>query len=371
MLRPNWLGTEVIGTLFSREALQTSSKWSGFVEQSFIEGLTPKIEFSKLIELLKVLGLTFERNVNNSKEYYLHPYNKMDFKSNAEEVFKASQNSALKAVVHIETPISNFRQLTYLFPSVVIAINMSFKSQASDFKQWKNACSAQYSGNTGIVELENENDNARLVLKCFSINTSSDNLFTFCESICAVVFGAIDAVAPGLFFQRLPTSWSETQMSLNLSVSLKSEDILHEILKSTKNSEMVIKVGDREEKLCDILTFGSQELFQKITLGTDAPVSCLSHFARGLLAWHIDKNTEKCLKLIKALEVDENVIQVQDTSISIFDRLISYWSSDPEMTIKKLATAIEDCYGADLFKLLLKLTPVFVYASVVQTAPEE
>lgn len=371
VLKPNWLGSDVIGSLFSREALQSCSKWAGFIDQAFLHSLLPKIDFSKLVELLKVLGITFERTVNNGVEYYLHQFNKMDFKTNSEELLKSSMEAALKAVVHIETPFPTRGQLAYAFSSVVTAINMSYKGENNEFNQWKNACRLQYSGNTGFVELEDGSDSTGMVVKCYSDNPNPENLFSFCESICAVVFGAIDAVCPGLFFQRLPTSWKETQKSINSSVCLKSEDILESALKFTDDSERSIKVGSNDEKLSEVLTFGSEELFAKIMLGTDAHISCLSHFARGMLAWHVDKEIEKCLKFIKKLKIDETVVHIDDNSVSMLDRLITYWSSDPEMTIRKFYKALEEFYDKDVLNLLLKLTPIFVYSPLLPITSNE
>ena len=370
VLKPNWLGSEVIGSLFSREALQSSSKWAGFVDQAFLQTLTAKMDFKKLVELLKALGLTFERSVNNATEYYLHPYNKMDFKANSQEVLQRSEGAALKAVVHIESPFPTLGQLFHVFPSVITAVNMSYKSDSAEFNHWKNACRVQYSGNSGIVELEDGPERTGLVVKCHTTNPNPDNLFSFCESLCAVVFGAIDAVAPGLFFQRLPTSWAKTQKSITSSVCLKSEDILENTLAFTKDSDKVINIGGEQERLCDVLTFGSEDLFQKIMLGSDAHVSCLSHFARGLMAWHIDKEADKCSSLIKKLKVDETMIPPNDGSVSVFDQLIAYCDTDPDMSIKRFHKAIEECYDKDLSKLLLKLTPIFVYTQVAQSPAE-
>ncbi|ESN93543.1 hypothetical protein HELRODRAFT_194061 [Helobdella robusta] len=366
VLNPNWLGTEIIGRLLSREHLQACNTWSGFLQVPFLESIFQKMDVPKITKLLKSLDVAFDRTVNNNVEYYVHAYNKTDFKSMADDIVEVKRSAPLKCSIKIATPQPINNQFQYILSHVLVSLHRILQSEKSEFSQWMNACRVHDSGKTAIIELENSKFSTGFIVHCYSNDSDAMKLFAFCETICAIIFSSVDQQCPGLFLQRLPASWVDSSANnphqSNISF-YKAESILTNVFKNQSDTVKIDELS-KEERLVDVLAFGSQETFDKLQLGIDAHISCLSYYTRCQIAWLLDKDIDLCKILAELLKIDEKVVPIEPGTVSIFDRFMSYWNYIPDMTVRKFCEALEDADYGKYVELVLKLTPIFVYGPI-------
>lgn len=368
VLNPAWLGNEVIGKLFSPETIRDYKTWTGFVSDSFLRNVFQKFDFVKIMNLLKALNISFERTINNnSKEYYIHAFNKVDFDKVCTDWPEARKSAVLRSAVRLATVDQVKDQLVYVFPHIISALHVVFTDEKCEFSQWMNACRVFEDGYTAIVTIDNDKGNVTVM--CHSITDDSSKLFSFTETICATIYNSVDQQCPGLFLQRMPASWADCTNAVHPPKFYESSKILSQQLEFL-DSDVQLDDGVEPERLINVLAFGSEEGFKKMIISTEAHVSCLSHYAKCQLAWYLDKNLEVCKQLAQYLKIDEEAVPIVPGSVSIFDRMLIYWSTDDSLTIRKLSEALNSCGATEAYQILIKLTPIFVYLPNVTVLEE-
>ena len=320
------------------------------------------------MNLLKALNISFERTINNnSKEYYIHAFNKVDFDKVCADWPETRKSAALRSAVRLATVDPVKDQLVYVFPHIISALHVVFTDEKCEFSQWKNACRVFQDGKTAIVTIDNNKGNVTIM--CHSSTDDSSKLFSFSETICAIIYNSADQQCPGLFLQRMPAYWADCTNAVHPQNFYEPSKILSQQLESLY-SDVQLNDNVEPERLMDVLAFGSEEGFKKMVISTEAHVSCLSYYAKCQLAWYLDKNLEVCKHLAQYLKIDEEAVPIIPGSVSIFDRMLIYWSTDESLTIRKLSEALESCGAKEAHQILIKLTPIFVYLPTVTVVEE-
>ena len=376
VLSPQWLGSEVIGDLLSRELIVRCRPTGCFIIDDF-QVVLPGAPADDVLYLLSALGLstrcsfgdeTAEHEIEhelpclNFVETLAGLWDREEDNSNAQMVYGG---------VRFEAGRFGIDDFIHIFPRVQVRLRRHFMSCVPDdpdcdLYQWFHG-SKYCTGNGCEALITLEQDEQLIELKCradISGDLGVNDIYRFREEITRVIVGTLRDCLPGVSIQVAYLSAIDLAMHDPSPYAYWSCDVLSALVNETQTVRRVSgSQGVEEEKLCDLIAFGSDLLLSSLVPGLEMHVSRMPLETRRQLCTLLDPSDpigrDWCLLAVRlGLSTELPVVEGDpDSAGSPTDRVLSLWSADNDATLSKLVDALTTLNRTDAVDAILSTTP--------------
>ena len=274
--------------------------------------------------------------------------------------------NAVYGGVRIQCPRAVPSQMSYLFPRIQTAlrrhiINEHNSPDDDDLYQWHHGSKYCSGYLESFVTLEQ--DDMVIEVKARGPLDMRTNLFYFFEDVTRVITQVIDDSCPGLDYERHLLSAAHLKEHVESPHSYAPSTILKAQLSGTPS----LKLEDSsEEQFTDLVTFGSDEIKEFLSLGTELHISHLSLHTRRQVSTRLDPpdpmGRDWCL-LAVSLGLTETLPSLDEASKkridSRTDRSLEEWSRDSKATILALISKLRELGREDVIDLVLQNSPTY------------
>jgi len=366
VLSPQWLGSEVIGDLLSHELTVRCRPTGCFTIDDF-QVVLPGATADDVLYLLAALGLstrcsfgdeTAEHEVEhelpclNFVETLAGLWDREDDKTGSELVYGGLRFDAGRF---------GMDDFIHVFPRVQVRLRRHFMSYLPvdpdcDLYQWFHG-SKYCTGNGCEALITLEQDEQMIELKCRAAvagDLSASDIYRFREELARVIIGTLQDCLPGVFVQVAYLSAVDLAMHDPSPYAYPSCDVLLALANETDTVRRVAgSQGVEEEKLCDLVAFGSDSVLSSLVPGLEMHVSRLPLEAQRQLCSLLDPadptGRDWCLLAVRlGLSTELPVVEGDpDSAGSPTDRVLSLWSADNDATLSKLVNALTSLNRTD------------------------
>jgi len=372
VLSPQWLGNEVVGDLLSRGQTSRCRPTGCFTIDDF-QSVLPGATAEDVLFLLASLGLSTrcsfgDETAEHEVEHELPCLNFVETLAGLWDHEEASSNPQMVyGGLRFESSRFGMDDFIHVFPRVQVRLRRHFMSSVPvdpdcDLYQWFHG-SKYCTGNGCEALITLEQDEQVIELKCRAAvagDMSALDVYRFQEEISPVIVGALQDCLPGICVQVAYLSAVDLAMHDPSPYAYPSRDVL---LALVNNADTVRKVsgsqGVEEEKLCNIVAFGSESLLSSLVPGLEMHVSRLPLETRRQLCALLDPvdptGRDWCLLAVR-LGLSSELPLVQgdpDSAGSPTDRVLSLWSADSEASLSKLVKALTNLSRTDAVDAVL------------------
>jgi len=375
VLSPQWLGSEVFGELLSRELTARCRPIGCFTMDDF-QVVLPGATADDVLYLLAALGLSTrcsfgDETAEHEIEHELPCLNFVETLAglwDREEDSGGDSSETVYGGLRFESSRFGTDDFIHVFPRVQVRLRRHFMACVSsldpdcDLYQWFHG--SKYCTGAGCEALVMlERDEQVIELKCRAAITddlSASDIYRFREEITRVIIGTLQDCLPGVCVQVSYLSAVDLAMHDTTPYAYPSHDVL---LALVSDVEMVRRVagsqGVEEEKLSDLVAFGSEELLSTLVTGLEMHVSRLPLETRRRLCALLDPadpiGRDWCLLAVRlGLSTELPVVEGDpDSAGSPTDRVLSLWSADGEATLSKLVKALTTLSRTDAVDAIL------------------
>lgn len=218
-----------------------------------------------------------------------------------------------------------------------------------DLYQWYHG--SKYCSGAGCEALVTlEQDEQAIELKCravVSADLTASEIYRFREDISRVILGTLQDCLPGVCVQVAYLSAVDLAMHDPSPYAYPSGDVLSALVADAESVRRVSgSQGVEEERLADLLAFGSDLLLSSLVPGLEVHASRLPVETRRQLCALMDPadptGRDWCLLAVRlGLSTELPVVEGDpDSAGSPTDRVLSLWSADAEATLSKLVKVL-------------------------------
>lgn len=358
IINPQWLGTEIIGKLFSYENVACAAE-NGRMSLDEIRLLFPRLDGNDLVNLLEALCVCFQCSKSGEKEYIFPALNVIESPSmiwtNAE-----LGDDTVAGGMRVGSPPQFGQQFTYIYPRVVIGFfHAARENKDLVISEWSSKCKLQMDGMSAVLSLV-ENGSA-FHIECRAVKTLSANLFGFQQMIYDIIAQVFQQSCPGIYLEQNPISPAHLVQRKPIPHIYKPQDIL--LAQFEGRSTLQLDVNTTET-LVDVIAFGSDEFYSTLQPGIDLHISNVSLYTRCQLAALLDthfQSTGEQEKFATLLEIDKSRLSesVDSDQLSNTDKMLALWSHSPSATIRLLCQKFNEFNRSHATTLLLSLSPMY------------
>ena len=372
VLSPQWLGSEVIGDLLSRELTMRCRPTGCFTIDDF-QVVLPGATADDVLYLLAALGLSTrcsfgDETAEHEVEHELPCLNFVETLAGLWD--REEDNSGAQMVyggLRFEAGRFGIDDFIHVFPRVQVRLRRHFMSCVSDdpdcdLYQWFHG-SKYCTGNGCEALITLEQDERVIELKCRAAvagDMSASDIYRFREEISRVIMSTLQDCLPGVCVQVAYLSAVDLAMHDPSPYAYPSLDVLLALVNETETVRRVSgSQGVEEEKLCDLVAFGSDALLSSLVPGLEMHVSRLPLETRRRLCALMDPvdpiGRDWCLLAVR-LDLSSELPLVEgdpDSAGSPTDRVLSLWSADSDASLSKLVRALTNLSRTDAVDAVL------------------
>jgi len=376
ILSPQWLGSEVIGDLLSRELIVRCRPTGCFTIDDF-QVVLPGAPADDVLYLLSALGLSTrcsfgDETAEHEIEHELPCLNFVETLAGLWD--REEDNSSAQMVyggVRFEAGRFGIDDFIHIFPRVQVRLRRHFMlcvpdDPDCDLYQWFHG-SKYCTGNGCEALITLEQEEQVIELKCradISGDLGVNDIYRFREEITRVIVGTLRDCLPGVSIQVAYLSAVDLAMHDPSPYAYPSCDVLSALVNETQTVRRVSgSQGVEEEKLCDLIAFGSDLLLSSLVPGLEMHVSRMPLETRRQLCTLLDPSDpigrDWCLLAVRlGLSTELPVVEGDpDSAGSPTDRVLSLWSADNDATLSKLVDALTMLNRTDAVEAILSTTP--------------
>lgn len=376
ILSPQWLGSEVIGDLLSRELIVRCRPTGCFTIDDF-QVVLPGAPADDVLYLLSALGLSTrcsfgDETAEHEIEHELPCLNFVETLAGLWD--REEDNSSAQMVyggVRFEAGRFGIDDFIHIFPRVQVRLRRHFMlcvpdDPDCDLYQWFHG-SKYCTGNGCEALITLEQEEQVIELKCradISGDLGVNDIYRFREEITRVIVGTLRDCLPGVSIQVAYLSAVDLAMHDPSPYAYPSCDVLSALVNETQTVRRVSgSQGVEEEKLCDLIAFGSDLLLSSLVPGLEMHVSRMPLETRRQLCTLLDPSDpigrDWCLLAVRlGLSTELPVVEGDpDSAGSPTDRVLSLWSADNDATLSKLVDALTTLNRTDAVEAILSTTP--------------
>lgn len=367
VLGPQWLGSEVIGELLARELTMRCRPTGCFTNDDFqvvLMGATA----DEVLYLLASLGLSTrcsfgDETAEHEIEHELPCLNFVETLASLwdHEEDGGAGDSMVYGGLRFEAGRFGVDDFMHVFPRVQVRLRRHFMSYVSvdpdcDLYQWFHGskyCTG--SGCEALITLELHENVIELKSRAvIAGDLTASEVYQFQESLAGVVVGALQDCLPGVQVQVAYLSAIDLAMHDPRPYAYPSRDVLLALVNEKETVQRARgSQGVEEEKLCNLVAFGSELLLSSLVPGLEMHVSRLPLDTRRQLCALLDPSDpmgrDWCLLAVRlGLSTELPVVEGdRDSAGSPTDRVLSLWSADSEATLSKLVKALTSLSRTD------------------------
>lgn len=375
VLSPQWLGSEVIGDLLSRELTVRCRPTGCFTIDDF-QVVLPGATADDVLYLLAALGLSTRCSFGDeTAEHEIeHELPCLNFVETLAGLWDREEDSSGFQLVYgglrFEAGRCGIDDFMHVFPRVQVSLRRHFMSCVPvdpdcDLYQWFHG-SKYCTGNGCEALITLEQDEQVIELKCRAAvagDQSASDIYQFREEIARVIVGTLQDCLPGLRVQVAYLSAVDLAMHDSSPYAYPSRDVLLALVNETETVRRVSgSQGVEEEKLCDLVAFGSDSLLSSLVPGLEMHVSRMPLETRRQLCTLMDPSDpigrDWCLLAVQlGFSTELPVVEGDpDSAGSPTDRVLSMWSADTDATLSKLVKALTTLNRTDAVDAILATT---------------
>lgn len=375
VLSPQWLGSEVIGELLSWQLTVRCRPTGCFTIDDF-QVVLPGATADDVLYLLAALGLSTRCSFGDeTAEHEIeHELPCLNFVETLAGLWDREEDRGGAEMVYgglrFEAGRFGIDDFIHVFPRVQVRLRRHFMlcvpdDPDCDLYQWFHG-SKYCTGNGCEALITLEQDEQLIELKCraaISGDQSSSDIYRFREEIARVIVVTLQDCLPGLFVQVSYLSPVDLAMHDASPYAYSSCDVLTALVNEKETARRVSgSQGVEEEKLCDLVAFGSDSLLSSLVPGLEMHVSRMPQETRRKLCALMDPadpiGRDWCLLAVQlGLSTELPVVEGDpDSAGSPTDRVLSLWSADNEATLSKLTEALTTLNRKDAVDAVLATT---------------
>ena len=215
-------------------------------------------------------------------------------------------------------------------------------------------------------------------LKCraaVSAELTASDVYRFREELARVIVGTLHECLPGLCVHVAYLSAVDLAMHDPAPYSYPSSDVLSALVKEVETVRRVSgSQGVEEERMCDVLAFGSEALLSTLVPALEMHVSRLPLETRRRLCALLDPSDpigrDWCLLAVRlGLSTELPIVEGDpDSAGSPTDRVLSLWSTDADATLSKLVRVLTNLGRTDAVDAVLSTIRAIDDAAVTVSA---
>jgi len=378
VLSPQWLGSDVIGRLLSRETTVRCRPTGCFTVDDF-QPLLPDVTPDDVLILLAALELSTRCDLGDeTPEHEVeHELPCLNFVETLAGLWDRDDERVLGGAVYsgirFEAGRLDLDHFINIFPRVQLRLRRLFltllrSDPDCDLYQWFHG--SKFCTGTGAEALITlERDEQVIELKCRGLSTGESTaaeLFRFREELTRVIVASIKDCLPGVAIDLSYLSAIDLAHHDAMAYAYQSRDVLQAMSEDRLSvSRTCGSQGVEEESLASLLAFGCDAILSSLTPGTLIHVSQLPADTRRRLCVALDPpdptGRDWCM-LAVTLGLSAELPAVEgtgDVSGSPTDRVLTLWSSDQNATVSRLVDALTTLGRTDAVSLILSGIPVY------------
>jgi len=373
ILSPPWLGSEVIGELLSRDLTARCRPTGCFTIDDF-QVVLLGAPADDVLCLLSALGLSTRCSFGDeTAEHEIeHEVPCLNFVETLAGLWDRAEEHSNSTTVYgglrFEAGRFGTDDFVHVFPRVQVRLRRHFMVHVSmdpdcDLYQWYHG--SKYCTGSGCEALITlEQDEQAIELKCRTAAISTDltasEIYRFREEIARVIVDTLHNCLPGVCVQVAYLSAVDLAMHDLSPYAYSSSDVLSALVSEAETVRRVSgSMGVEEEKLSDLVAFGSDSLLSSLVPGLEMHVSRLPVETRRQLCALMDPadpiGRDWCLLAVRLdLSTELPVVEGDpDSAGSPTDRVLSLWSADSDATLSKLVKALTTLSRTDAVNAVL------------------
>ena len=370
VLDPKWLCCNLLGELLCNERLLQARPTGCFSREDLeinYQLLLPEVETVQVLPLFEALEICTPCDVDGDVEYEFPCFNFIETLHGLWDRDEKRIPNAVYGGVRLQCPRGMSNQLIHLFPRLQTSLRRDIlrnhNSPDSDLYQWYHGSKYCSGPMEALVTLEQGEQ--VIEIKCRGPGDSRSTLFSFFEDVRNLISESLEDICPGLCIESHVLSAMQLKEHQKKAYGYPPKDIIQAQLQG--QSTVTMKEGV-EEKLSDLLCFGSQDILSAMTLGVHLHISQLPINARRYLCMYLDPSDamgrDWCL-LAVSLGLTDVLPHLDDNPPrhllprSKTDRSLETWSRDPASTIGVLISKLQDLGRQDAADVVSTLAPSY------------
>jgi len=372
VLSPQWLGSEVVGDLLSRELTMRCRPTGCFTIDDF-QVVLPGAPADDVLYLLAAFGLSTRCSFGDetAEHEVEHELPCLNFVETLAGLWDREEENSGALMVYGGLRFEGGRfaldEFIHVFPRVQVRLRRHFMSCVQvdpdcDLYQWFHG-SKYCTGNGCEALITLEQDEQVIELKCRAAvagDMSASDIYRFQEELARVIVGTLQDCLPGLSVQVAYLSAVDLAMHDPNPYAYPSRDVLLGLVNKTESVRRVVgSQGIEEEQLCDLVAFGSDTLLCSLVPGLEMHVSRLPLETRRQLCALMDPadptGRDWCLLAVR-LDLSSELPLVEGdphSAGSPTDRVLSLWSADSQASLSKLVEVLTNLSRTDAVEAIL------------------
>lgn len=373
VLSPSWLCSRLIGSLFSYDHLMLYEPNGRFCSD-ILHKLHPGPKPDALVPLLEALELC-TRCKEDAKDEIEDAKVEIEFPclctisdvSDMYTMFKQNRSDYVHGGVRIVAPRSLANQLIHVFPKVQVRLRQHRRLAGADRDAVSlysfQHCSLYIQGNLRVLVMMTADNQAIDVRSCGPCSERLA-LYYFKEEVSDIVYSVLNDCCPGLRLEHHLLSCVELKSTFGMVHAYCPKDI-HEAQMCSSLTVLLPGKDRISETICDLVAFGSTEIFSKLVSGTKLHISCLTLEARRCLSQVVDPpdatGRDWCL-LAVSLGLAVELPKLEEAE-SPTDACVRLWSRNRDATASVLIEKLRGLGRQDAVDAVFSCLPLFVRSS--------
>jgi len=372
VVSPCWLGSDFLGPLMSYENVEKYPA-SGRLTGDILKTVYPNIDQADVTLLLDLMNISAVYKVGGEFQCdfpclnYIETPDSLWTNEGEEGGPGPISDSTVCGGLRITVSTDLTDQLQYVFPDVQQFFQRELLMRREGYKmcQWLHGFRINYENFVGVIQLVDKEKVMQLMFR--GPADQREQLFYMQEYLCELLYTAVEESCPGIYLERKPLSVHDLKQGSDYPAAYSTTDIFNTSVEG--NNKLVQLTSNTEEKLVDLLAYGSPLVYSGMVFGPDLHISYLSLYTRCKLAYILDepnKPGHDWEALATALALSAETIakmNVGDESkkISKTDRVLSIWSRNRTATNRVLRQKLIDIGREEAGEVLVKHAPLFYY----------
>uniref|UniRef100_A0A914H7B7 Non-specific serine/threonine protein kinase n=1 Tax=Globodera rostochiensis TaxID=31243 RepID=A0A914H7B7_GLORO len=363
VLSPDWLGTHLLGTLFSPRFAHSPRASGRFSLEDFGAVFPEVTDPADMLQILETLQLCCVADTDFEFTVFISA-------AAPQDVWLPNRPRFVYGGLRIKPARGMEQTMQSIFPRIQVALRRSMQDFQdpieADLAQWR-YCSKMLSGKMeALIRLVGE----AVEIQIRGPPEMATSCIYYLEDLANLVEQTGAEVAPGVSTERHFLSPAHLREHKTSPAMFTPETIME---MQQNESLIIVNSEGEEEEFTDVVCFGSKEAAGLLTLGVDISVSQLQLSARSELAALLDApNTlgmDWSIMAVK-LNLTEQIPEVDSSgqSLSRTDQLLTEWAlhSPDSASVGKLASILQEMGRNDVKELLFRRVPLYLFSPVEQ-----
>ncbi|KAL3109084.1 hypothetical protein niasHT_012646 [Heterodera trifolii] len=358
VLSPDWLGTHLLGTLFSPRFAH-SPRASGRYSLNDFGAVFPEVtDPADILQILETLQLCCVADFDFEFPVFISAPPPHD-------VWLPNRPHFVYGGLRIKPTRGMEQTMQSIFPRIQVALRRSMQtfqdSIEAELAQWRYCSKMQSSKMEALIRLVGES----VEVQIRGPQEKATACIYFLEDLSTLVELTSAEVAPGISTERHFLSPAHLREHRTTPAIFTPETIME--MQQNESLVIVNSDGEEEEEFTDVVCFGSKEAAGLLTLGVDISVSQLQLSARSELAALLDAPNTLGMDwsiLAVKLNLTEQIPEVDSSgqSLSRTDQLLTEWAlhSPDSASVGKLASILQEMGRNDVKELLFRRVPLYL-----------